>query len=237
MKNLDLANTGIRYLNESICRCYHLQVLDLEGCNIVSLPDGITDLINLRHLYADSKTISLISGIGHLANLQELYEFHIGKERGYKIVELKNMRFLSGELHIRGIENVSCSEAKEANLIEKKNLEKLGLYQKPSNSNRPKLSREILQALQPHPNLKELIISGYEGFLLPEWFQQLTSIQKITIENCPQLKSMVGLPPMLQELTIKECSEELMEQCIENGAQWLHIEHVQSIYVGDVNIK
>ncbi|XP_078154158.1 putative disease resistance protein RGA4 [Carex rostrata] len=232
LRYLDLANTGIRYLNESICRCYHLQVLDLEGCNIVSLPDGITDLINLRHLYADSKTISLISGIGHLANLQELYEFHIGKERGYKIVELKNMRFLS-ELHIRGIENVSCSEeVKEANLIEKKNLEKLGLYSK-----RPNFSKEILQALQPHSNLKELIISGYEGFFLPEWFQQLTSIQKITIENCPQLMSMDGVPPMLQELTIKECSEQLMEQCIENGAQWPHIEHVQSIYVGDVKIK
>lgn len=236
LRYLDVSYTGIRYLHQSICKCYHLQVLDLQGCNFESLPDGITDLINLRHLYADSRTISFISGIGQLANLQELNEFHIGKERGYKITELKNMRFLSGELRIMGIENVgSREEAREANLIEKKNLDVLGLYQKPSN--RPDFSKEILQALKPHPNLRELIISGFVGLFLPEWLQELTSIQKITIENCPRLASMVGLPSVLEELTIKECKEELMVQCIEDGAEWLNIKHVQRILVGSEQIK
>jgi hypothetical protein len=55
--------------------------------------------------------------------------------------------------------------------------------------------------------LKELKISGYECSLLPNWLRQLTSIQKITMENCPQLQSMVRLPPVLDELAINGCSE------------------------------
>jgi Leucine-rich repeat (LRR) protein len=278
LRYLDLSYTGIRYLHKSICMCCHLQVLDILGCNLKSLPAGITDLINLRHLYADTRTVSLISGIGELENLQELNEFHIRNERGYKITELKNMRFLRGGLRIMGIENVSSTEeAREANLIEK-NLDLLGFYQEPSN--RPDFSREILEALHPHPNLKELIISGYEGSLLPNWFpqltsiqkltvekcpqlealqphpnlreliisgyegsllpnwlQQLTSIQKITIENCPQLQSMVRLPPVLDELAINGCSENLMEQCRPNRAQWLNIRHVQRIFVHGEQIR
>ncbi|KAJ1700413.1 hypothetical protein LUZ63_000192 [Rhynchospora breviuscula] len=186
-------------------------------------------------MYADSRALSLISDIGQLTDLQELNVFHVRKERGYKITELKNMRMLSGELRIMGIENVSNKEeARDANLTEKKNIDILGLYHEPSN--KPD-SREILQALQPHPDLKELIISGYEGCSLPEWFQELTSIQKIIVENCPKLESMAGLPPILEKLSIQKCSKELMEQCSEIGAQWLNIKHVQRIFVGEQQIK
>ncbi|KAF3339213.1 putative disease resistance protein RGA3 [Carex littledalei] len=146
LRYLDLSYTGIKYLHQSICRCYHLQVLDLEGCNFKSLPDGMNDLINLRHLYADSRTISLIAGIGQLTNLQELNEFHIGMERGYKITELKNMRFLSGELHIMGIENVSCTEEEETQNHEREKKEKEETLAASSQQH----LRPLLQSLRQH---------------------------------------------------------------------------------------
>ncbi|XP_028116144.1 putative disease resistance protein RGA1 [Camellia sinensis] len=79
-------------------------------------------------------------------------------------------------------------------------------------------SELVLEALQPHPNLKELIVSRYKGTQFPLWMrgsdlQNVVKIQLFGCNNCLQLPPL-GQLPLLQSLQI-DAMEEVVE-CIEN---------------------
>ena len=63
--------------------------------------------------------------MGKLRHLRTLSLFTVGSKPGYGLAELYGLR-LGGKLHIRGLENVGNeSDAKEANLMSKKELNRL----------------------------------------------------------------------------------------------------------------
>jgi len=88
----------------------NLQVLHLRGYDVDSLPQNITKLSNLRHLFVDNSALSNIPGIGQLTELQGLDSFIARKGQGFTIRELKNMQELTGQLCIRGLENVRSKD-------------------------------------------------------------------------------------------------------------------------------
>ncbi|XP_038973358.1 putative disease resistance protein RGA3 isoform X2 [Phoenix dactylifera] len=133
LRYLSLRSTKIRKLPESLCRLYYLQTLEMAYCNnLRELPKGIGNLANLRHLELPTMEDSYVcmpSGIGRLTGLQELAAFNVGGDgRHCGIGELKDMANLGGDLHISGLRNVARGwDAKEANLMNKKNLQRLTL--------------------------------------------------------------------------------------------------------------
>uniref|UniRef100_A0A0E0Q933 NB-ARC domain-containing protein n=1 Tax=Oryza rufipogon TaxID=4529 RepID=A0A0E0Q933_ORYRU len=179
LRYLDLSFTGIKDLPEAFGNLYHLQVLDLRGCIIEKLPKNMNNLINLRHLYADSQTIALIYAVGQLTKLQELQEFRVRLEDGYKINELRDMKDLR-KLCITNLEKVSSlQEAIDAKLVEKKSLDSLQLkwvYQMPESRSTSQLNKDILDGLHPHFQLKRLKILNYMGIDFPYWVQRLTDL-------------------------------------------------------------
>ncbi|XP_074560287.1 LOW QUALITY PROTEIN: putative disease resistance protein RGA3 [Curcuma longa] len=80
LKYLDLDRTKIRKLPESIECLANLQTLNLSGCeSLHELPKGITRLINLRCLRIERTPLTHVpKGVGKLKNLNHLEGFFVG---------------------------------------------------------------------------------------------------------------------------------------------------------------
>ncbi|KAI4348149.1 hypothetical protein L6164_008908 [Bauhinia variegata] len=146
--------------------------------------------------------------IGQLTCLKSLSTFIVGSKEGYHITEIRDLE-LAGELHIKGLENTaSALDAKDANLIGKKDLQCLELSW---NSNVEKESlnsdaQQVLEALQPHSNLKGLKIKGYLGVQFPYWMTNIANFTSLSFLEMVLPIELVNLIA-LEELRIESCPE------------------------------
>ncbi|KAJ8648667.1 hypothetical protein MRB53_001690 [Persea americana] len=210
LRCLDLSNTMIERLPKSISRLYNLQTLQLNSCSkLVGVPSDFNNLVSLRRLELDSCYASI--PLGGLKSLRELEKsFKVGREIGYRVNELRDMIHLQGSLGISELENVvSVEEAKEAELKNKQKISHLTLEWESHevDSRQEGIEEEVLNALQPHTNLKELNIRGYCGVRFPTWlgdsnFSKLVSISLATCK-CPVLPPF-GQLPSLEYLFLRE---------------------------------
>ncbi|KAJ4790836.1 Disease resistance protein (TIR-NBS-LRR class) family [Rhynchospora pubera] len=201
LRFLDLSSTGIKVLSHSSFDHYHLQALYIQKCQFRELPRSINKLINLRHLNVDDKSITLISGIGNLTNLQKLSWYPVGEKEGHKVSELKNLREIRGYLKIDNCENIkSKEEAMQANLGDKKHLDSVEIYW---STKRRKFNTDmnILEGLKPHEHIKELFIRNYLGPFFPDWLTQMGNfVNTIEVSFC---RSIEILPPLGQLPSLK----------------------------------
>lgn len=236
LRFFDLSFTRINNLRSFPCS---LQALYLRGYTRNSIPQTINRLANLRHLYVDSTALSLIPDIGQLSQLQELENFSAGKRNGFMINEMKNMQELCGKICISNIHVIkNTHEAKDANMTEKKHLEALVLKGR-------NVSTDILEGLQPHSNLRELMIKGYRASTLPSWMLQahiFTKLQSLHIGDCRLLAVLppFGNFPSLKHLTLDNlpsvkhadgtsfgCLENLEDFKVSSMTSWTDWSHVE----------
>ncbi|XP_060966152.1 putative disease resistance RPP13-like protein 1 [Cannabis sativa] len=211
LRYLDLSQNLIIELPSSICMLYNLQTLLLSCCiSLRRLPKDLGRLINLRHLDTIGSPLEeMPPHMGNLKKLQVLHEFVLGKghDNASTIRELGELHQLSGELYILGLQNVAnVNDALEANLRYKEKLTGLTLYWLGETMD-TRREREVLEALQPHTNLKKLIIYSYAGFSFPNWigdssFSNIVSIHLSHNKYCWSLPSL-GQLPSLQKLEIQ----------------------------------
>ncbi|XP_037407980.1 putative disease resistance protein RGA3 [Triticum dicoccoides] len=201
----------IKTIPESVSRLLHLQTFDIpKKCQLDGFPEGMHQLTSLRHLGIESKYISTIRGIGSLVNLQGSVEFHVKKEKGRTLEELKDMRDLHGLLSIKNLENVQCKEeACEAQLANKQHVNILKFEWSVANLDfGPNIDAEVLNCLQPHPNLEELHIARYKGASSPRWLQlkTLSHLKCLYLANCRRWEWLppLGQLPSLRVLHLKE---------------------------------
>nr|DAD29579.1 TPA_asm: hypothetical protein HUJ06_031047 [Nelumbo nucifera] len=233
LRVLDLHGTSIKKLPISISKLKHLRYLDLSDTLITKLPTSFTSLLNLqtlkllhvrylvelprdlrkmislRHLEFDgcSMVSEMPLRMGQLAGLQTLTKFIVGKEDGRTLAELQDLNSLRGQLRIESLENVSNAvDAVRANLKNKPNLCRLelcwGYF-----SLKQKVVEDVINRLQPHPNLKELSMEGYPGIQIPPWMMKGCSycrLVKISLSRCLKWEclSPLGQLPDLKELSI-----------------------------------
>ncbi|KAI9199059.1 hypothetical protein LWI28_026639 [Acer negundo] len=95
--------------------------------------------------------------MGEITCLKTLTLFVVGKTRGCHLKELKELN-LEGELHIENLHRVANQmDTKEANLVGKRNLRKLSLsWAFGGGFSLQGNVEEVLEALEPHPNLENL---------------------------------------------------------------------------------
>ncbi|KAH1057881.1 hypothetical protein J1N35_035946 [Gossypium stocksii] len=200
LRYLHLEDSPLKTLPESTSSLHNLQTLSLRNCHSLQmLPKGTKNLKNLRYLDIRQchALTSMPVALGQLSFLRRLSMFIVGKEDGCGIDELKELA-LEGELSIKGLHNVKSSmEAKNANLIKKHNLRSLSLSWPVSSneSSHHQNDEEILSALQPHSNLKELSIINYQGLMFPYWMMDLLlpNLVEISLQNCERCHQ---LPPL-----------------------------------------
>ncbi|XP_034695655.1 putative disease resistance protein At3g14460 [Vitis riparia] len=208
----------LRYLNlsrcvrletlpETISELCNLQTLNISIClKLTKLPQGIGSLINLRHLQAQyCSHRGLPKGVGRLTSLRTLSGFIVGDENGSdvcKIEEIRNLKELR-ELEITGLSKVEdAGEAEKAELKNKKQLSDLTLDFGPLLSQQPVGMKEVAEALQPHPDLKCLQLSGYQVEEWPRWMME-PSLLQLTHLFLSHYRRCQCLPP-LGDLTFLE---------------------------------
>ncbi|XP_062081339.1 putative disease resistance RPP13-like protein 1 [Humulus lupulus] len=171
LRYLDVSGTKVKELPHSVCGLYNLETLLLSNCeNLTQLPTNISKLVNLRHLMTRWTPLKeMPPKICNMINLQTLSNFVLCKNDGSRIKELGKLDNLRGSLEISGLAHVrEVSDVLEGNLKNKKYLNELVLSWNGVADSSTK-EREVLDALQPHVNLKKLVIRGYNGTCLPDW--------------------------------------------------------------------
>ncbi|KAL5543752.1 hypothetical protein UlMin_007536 [Ulmus minor] len=205
LRYLNLSETEVGKLPDSVGTLYNLQTLLLSSCfKLTQLPSTMGRLINLRHLDTrDSPLEEMPPHMCNLTKLQTLSDFVVGK-RGSSIRDLGALHDLNGELRISGLQNVD--DVLKGNLEDKKNLSKLVLEWEGQTDDSIK-DRTVLDALQPHTNLKELVISNYGGTSFPDWVGDslFLRIERMHLNGCQDCFSLpsLGKLPSLKELKMK----------------------------------
>ncbi|WVZ79388.1 hypothetical protein U9M48_026968 [Paspalum notatum var. saurae] len=178
----------------SLARLYHMEVLVTRGhsCQVsecVNLPANMKrNLPKLRKALLLNVGGATMSGLGGQTLLHGQGEFHVRKESGYRLGELKEMNNIRGQFKIRFLENVEHQqEAVNAFLDCKEHIEFLELeWSIHARALTSDLDYGVLSALRPHPDLKRLKITGYRGTRSPTWFETnwLTALSSVILDNC-----------------------------------------------------
>ncbi|MED6184919.1 hypothetical protein PIB30_052065 [Stylosanthes scabra] len=216
LRYLDLSETEIKTLPESLRTLCCLQTLKLHGCSkLTVLPSGLHNLVSLHHLDIRGTSLEeMPKKMSKLNHLHMLSSFVVGKHEDNGIQELGGLVNLHGLLEIRKLENiVDVKEAKGAKMMDKKHLDRLWLEWSSNDSmvSSTQTERDMLDNLQPHNGLKELKIKGYKGTIFQEWlghrsYNNMTSVYLESCKNCCMLPSL-GQLPSLKSLRIVDFPE------------------------------
>ncbi|XVF79150.1 hypothetical protein PTKIN_Ptkin14bG0196700 [Pterospermum kingtungense] len=175
------------------------------------------------------------SEIGKLTNLQRLSNFFLGAGDGHHIQEMKNLSHLKGDLSLSGLENiVKAQDAGKAKLIDKSGLDGMRLKWSPNfndNGRDKAVEEKVLNMLEPHQDLKELVIENYGGTKFPKGMYDLNkvrvefygenqsnafaSLERLCFEDMPQWKDwdlnevdeQVSKFSRLREFCIRNCPQ------------------------------
>ncbi|XP_020592452.1 putative disease resistance protein RGA3 [Phalaenopsis equestris] len=201
----------------SLSSLYHLRFIIYKGWHRQHssddfLPGNASNLSNLRYLELPPNVFSSVPGIGKLRSLQELNEFNVKNENGYRIGELEHMRELR-KLNIHFLENVkNAVEARNAKLFEKRKLTDLCLNwgntvdeRKIVNSD---LDVHVLENLKPYKNLKRLSIVSYKGVSSAKWMYTadlISNLEYINLNGCSEWETLppFGQLPHLKSLYLR----------------------------------
>ncbi|KAH0753325.1 hypothetical protein KY285_006473 [Solanum tuberosum] len=213
LRYLDLSNTKVTALPNSICDLYNLQTFRFINCHsLKDFPYEIGNMISLRHIYYTSidkryehwrewcirnEHFQMPLNMGQLTSLQTLQLFKVGLEKGRQIEELGHLKNLRGELRIVGLQLVcDKEEAQTACLQEKPNICKLAYLWSHDESEGCEINDEhVLDGLQPHPNLKTLAVVDYLGTKFPSWFSEesLPNLVKLKLSGSKRCKEIPSL--------------------------------------------
>jgi len=211
LRYLDISDTAIKRLPDTICNLYNLQTLILCSCkNLIELPVLIGNLINLRHLDISETSIKeLPMQIVRLESLRTLTCFVVGKIHvGLSIKELRKFPHLQGKLTITNLHNVNDTmEAYDADLKIKEHIEELVLeWGKQAEDSQTE--KDVLDALRPSINLRKLDINLYWGTNFPSWLGDslFSNMVSVWITNCSYCMTLppLGKLPSLKDLVISD---------------------------------
>ncbi|CAB4272882.1 unnamed protein product [Prunus armeniaca] len=207
---------SIEELPEAIGELIHLRYLNLsKNSCLKELPDALATmrkLINLKHLYTYlSGSVKLPEEIERLTSLERLDYVSVRRGHGYgdtdynettfKLGSSREMNQLRGSLCINGLSDINTvSEAKEAQLVKELLVELNLSFSVDKNYEKRWRDGQILNALQPHPNLEELTILHYHGTNWHvEWMLSLHNLRRLALETnffCEFLPLLGNLPSL-----------------------------------------
>jgi Leucine-rich repeat (LRR) protein len=202
LRYLDVSRTSIRALPESINKLYHLESLRFTDCkSLKKLPKKMRNLVCLRHLhFEDPKLVP--AEVRLLTRLQTLPFFVVGPD--HMVEELGCLKELRGALKICKLEQVRDREEAEKAELSVKRMNKLVFEWSHYEGNSSVNSEDVLEGLQPHPDIRILEINGYRGEDFSSWILQLDNLTVLRLNGCSKLRQLptLGCLPRLKILEI-----------------------------------
>ncbi|KAJ0049115.1 hypothetical protein Pint_16998 [Pistacia integerrima] len=252
LRYLDLAwNYSLKKIPESFCELQNLHMLNLRGCRkLKKLPNNIRKMISLRYLETPTQEEILPeNGIGCLSSLQYLHLRDCSNL-------LRLCEGIQGLKSLRTLYLRNCSVISLPNTIKYlTKLEMLVIWDCPDINLKMELQGQdcdlrlslkkfIIHGLESLVDLPEVLLQASPNTLkfmairacerleaLPEWFQNLTSLEELEIATCPKLSSLPeGTEHLtsLKELKITNCPA-LVRRCRHDGSKIAHIPMVHLI--------
>ncbi|KAJ6858332.1 disease resistance protein RGA4 isoform X1 [Populus alba x Populus x berolinensis] len=205
LRYLDVSVTAIRAFPESITKLYHLETLRFIDCkSLEKLPKKMRNLVSLRHLHFDDPKL-VPAEVRLLTRLQTLPFFVVGPD--HMVEELGCLKELRGALKICKLEQVRDREEAEKAELSGKRMKKLVFEWSDDEGNSSVNSEDVLEGLQPHPDIRSLTIEGYGGEYFPSWMSTLplNNLTVLRLNGCSKLRQLpaLGCLPHLQILQIK----------------------------------
>ncbi|KAM7255731.1 hypothetical protein ACFE04_008629 [Oxalis oulophora] len=164
------------------------------------LPVGLGKLVRLRRLELEATLVRYIpTDVEGLTCLRYLDVFMVSrdtqKNETSTLSDLMNLNHLRGKLKIDRLgELKEANDAKKANLHNKKHFRDLclrfsGIYAHEEKSMRMTVDENVLEALQPHPNLQMLHIWDYSvEDSVPHHIFDTPSLRTFNFVECDTLK-------------------------------------------------
>ncbi|XP_047063535.1 putative disease resistance protein RGA1 [Lolium rigidum] len=193
-------------LPQVLSKLYHLQVLNVGSYTDPIIPDGIDNLVSLRHLVVHKGVYSAIATIDSMTSFDELHGFKFKISSGFEMTRSQTIsQFVQDSVH--QLDNVkNMKEVYEAVLKKNELLEKLHLSWKGSStgigvellpmameecgsSSEPCMGTagEVLGGLEPRRHIMTLQISGYSDATSPTGLDSnisVTSLLTIHLYGC-----------------------------------------------------
>ncbi|XP_064937818.1 putative disease resistance protein RGA1 [Musa acuminata AAA Group] len=200
--------TKLQMLPISVTNLVKLQELDLEGCQwLVELPEGLSNMKKLIDLNVYKCPLNQMPHeISHMSYLLKLSGYNVIGGLGNTFSKLQLLMNLK-VLWLQNLEQVS--KLGDASTLLKLHdvlprLRYLRLNWKWDNTDDMRTSKlvslQVLEGLQPNPNLKKLEIILYAGKEFPVWIKKgfdyhhkLEEIKLINLKRCKKLPSLGGL--------------------------------------------
>ncbi|XP_077225818.1 uncharacterized protein LOC143859026 [Tasmannia lanceolata] len=211
-----LFGRGCFYEAKTIKGLGYLRCLDVRRWERTWIPDSICNLKQLRYLNLSYSVYieTLPESIANLQNLQTLKLRECGNLRNLP----KDMRKMSSLRHVDtygcrsltcvpiGIGQLSCLQTLSIFIVgyeENYQLKNLAVGD-------VEMQEKVLEGLEPHCNLKDLRIKGYNGIRFPGWIQNslLTNLVNVSLNNCWRCENLppLGQLPSLKNLEISGMS-------------------------------
>uniref|UniRef100_A0ACD5V9I7 Uncharacterized protein n=2 Tax=Avena sativa TaxID=4498 RepID=A0ACD5V9I7_AVESA len=180
----------------TFCQLYNLQILDVKTCKIESLPDGFSNLSNLKRFVSQGFSYNPVSVC--IIDADE----HVG----VRLIE--NLNQFSEHLVMSNV-----GDQPEAKLKNKKYLYKLTL-----NWPGPSMSQIIQHnavEVRPPKSFRSLLIQNYQGFSLPRWINGsigiFVSLTDMDISGCQYLSSLEHFlhpdyVPTIKKIQLQNCN-------------------------------
>ncbi|KAH7688916.1 P-loop containing nucleoside triphosphate hydrolase protein [Dioscorea alata] len=205
---------NMQELPDAISHLKHLQYLDLSNTDIKSIPESLYGLYQLRVLKLPCPLI-IPSRVHSLINLETLCTINnnrLHEENCLMLTQLRNLNKLRGRLSIVALEIIhNKKEATKAKLNERCHIKELRLLWDIDTVDGCKhvVQEEVLEGLQPHPNLEQLKIVAYMGSKTPSWvmtvaLQKLQKLYLIKCRNWVCLPATLGLLPFFKVLHLED---------------------------------
>ena len=206
LRHVDLSSNEIRELPEEICELYNMLTLNVSHCYLKQLPNNIGKLVKLRHLsVCTMNEFVKMRGVEGLSSLRELNEFHVsGSGEVSNFGDLRNLNHLQGSLKMRWLGDVKDpDEIKKALLKSKKHLTCLRLWFESRIDKGTIRDDEVLEALEPPPNLEFLEIRYYRG-INPVFSSCINKLRVVELRDWGKIENLppLGKLPSLEELTV-----------------------------------
>ncbi|GAA0172572.1 antimicrobial response protein [Lithospermum erythrorhizon] len=240
LRLLNFAGSLIRKLPNTIGKCMNLQTLILNHCSsLEELPQDMRHLINLIHLDVRGVPDPFIQRMGSwLSILKDIENLSILVDKIHgSIVEQLGQFQLCESLVISGLESVTFERARRVELGNKKCIENLTLeWSGIAECSQDELN--IFSILEPHTNIKQLSIKGYQGTSFPDWLgdSSFTNMEFLSLEDCNNCFVLppFGKLPSLKKLHI--CSMDGISELEarierEKGEDWPIVSHIPFIIV------